>query len=98
MFDGTPPSQYWERPEPSSDEVMENATLDADMFVAEWADLTEMELFIDVTVNRSNDPLFTLTLVQQDGIELASPDMEFESIEDLRKWVADRWPLSEEEQ
>lgn len=98
MSDGTPPSSYWEPPEPSADDVYEEATWLADLFVAEWADLTEMELFIDVTVNRGNEPVFTLDLVQKDGIEIARPAEEFDSIDAVREWVSARWPVDGKEE
>lgn len=98
MASETPSSSYWERPEPSPEAVLEEAEWEMDMFVSEWADLTEMELFIDVDLNHGYEPVFTLDLVQKDGIELARPREQFDSIADLREWVSARWPLGEEEE
>lgn len=97
MLDGTPPSSYWERPDPSPDEAYEDATWQADQLVSEWADFGELELFISVSLQRGGEPLFELTDVQRDGILLEKPGLEVEDIAEIRAFLERNYPLNKED-
>jgi hypothetical protein len=93
MSNPTPPSSYWERPEPNPEVVLEEAQLDADMLVSEWAAYAELELFITVSMNRAGEPFFELEAVQRDGILLEKPGLEVEDLAEIRRFLEQHYPI-----
>lgn len=101
MFDG-PPDSYWEPPEPSPSEVLEEAEYIADNLVAEWATMGEFEVWIGVSLNRSNEPTWTVSRVATDGDVLfggpSGESEEFEHEDDLRRWLLEHYPFPAEQE
>lgn len=97
MTNPTPPDSYWQAPDARPDEVYEEATWQADLLCAEWAELAELELFIDVTLNRGNEPMWELELVQRDGVALDRPGLQVEDLAEIRTWLEKNYPLPKEE-
>jgi hypothetical protein len=59
--------------------------------------LAELELFIDVTLNRGNEPMWELELVQRDGVALDRPGLQVEDLAEIRTWLEKNYPLPKEE-
>lgn len=89
---GTPSSAYWARPEPNREEVIEEATWQADQLVSEWADFAEIELFIDVRLD-GGEPVWILRQVARDGAVLEEEDTEYEDLEQLRGYLTEQYPF-----
>lgn len=87
-------------PEPSAYDVMEEAEWVADQITAEWAQGAEVELYIGVSLTRSMEPQWIISSVRRDGELLyggpRGTDANFESVEEMREWLTEHYPLDPE--
>lgn len=89
---------YYETPEDDPAVVLEEANLDADNLVGEWAEFAELEVFITPRLDRGGqDVTFILDRVARDGEPLFTGEQEYDSLADLRSWLEQRFPLPVDE-
>lgn len=96
MNSGTPPDSYWEPPEPSIADVMEEAQFEVDQLVEEWATLARVDVGLTVTVNKyATDVVFELEYVESNGVN-HEIGQEFDTLQDARTYLEKSWPIPDE--